>query len=52
MIKKLKSLRIPLLVMVITDQDPKRYDPGPMKDDLQNFHLLEVGKIESGLKRL
>jgi len=49
-IGQLKRLGIPVLVLVITDSKERRpLDPGPMKDNPENFHTLEPGKIEEGL---
>ncbi|UCH23079.1 MAG: DUF58 domain-containing protein [Deltaproteobacteria bacterium] len=50
----LKAQGIPILVLVITDDqgsgdDP---DPGPMKDEPENFHLLKLGKIKEGLMNI
>jgi uncharacterized protein (DUF58 family) len=50
----LKTLGIPLLVLVIRDgeaigDDP---DPGPMKDEPENFHLLKLGKIQEELMKI
>lgn len=51
-IGQMRSLGIPLLVLVITETDAPAPDPGPMKDIPENFHILEVGKIQEGLMRL
>lgn len=49
----LKSLGIPLMVLVITDdKSPEHLDPGPMKDNPNNLRRLQVGKIKEGLAQL
>jgi uncharacterized protein (DUF58 family) len=50
----LKALDIPVLVLVITDGagDSDGYDPGPMLDKPENFHLLTSGNIQEGLMEL
>ncbi|MDM8523489.1 DUF58 domain-containing protein [Desulfococcaceae bacterium HSG8] len=49
-VSQLRGFGMPLLVLVITDKDgDNNYDPGPMKDQPENFHRLEVGKIQEGL---
>ena len=49
----LKSLRVPVLVLIISDRKaPSQLDPGPMKGDPKNFHILQVGKIKEGLAQL
>ena len=50
----LNALGIPVLVLVITDGagGSDGYDPGPMLDKPENFHLLTSGKIQEGLMEL
>jgi hypothetical protein len=49
----LKSLGVPVLVLVITDEkSPHQVDPGPMKDNPENLHVLRIGKIQEGLDQL
>ncbi len=53
LIHLLKALGLPLLVLVIThDGASQPLDPGPMKNDPENLHRLQVGKIKEGLARL
>jgi uncharacterized protein (DUF58 family) len=53
LIRLLKALGVPLLVLVIMESDTSEpLDPGPMKMDPQNLLRLQVGKIEGGLARL
>ncbi|MGD8226788.1 MAG: DUF58 domain-containing protein [Desulfobacteraceae bacterium] len=53
LIHLLKALGLPVLVLVITDDEPPQaLDPGPMKDDPENLRRLQVGKVMEGLARL
>lgn len=53
LVQRLTSLRVPLLVCVVTDGDqPELLDLGPMKNDPQDFHHLRVGNIQEALARL
>lgn len=53
LVRHLKTLGVPAKVMVILDNaDDGLIDPGPMKDDLNNFHILEAGRIQEGLAAL
>ena len=52
-IRRLRQLGTPLLVLVISDDKaPHGLDPGPMTDIPENFHRLQVGKIEESLASL
>jgi Protein of unknown function DUF58 len=51
-VAKLKTLGVPVMVVVITQQGETKLDAGPLRDDPENFHVLEIGKIEAGLSRL
>jgi uncharacterized protein (DUF58 family) len=51
----LKNLGVPVLVLVITDsatQPKSALDLDPMAEDPENFHRIEVGKIQEGLANL
>ncbi|MCZ6513254.1 MAG: DUF58 domain-containing protein, partial [Nitrospinae bacterium] len=51
LIRQLRSLNIPLLVFVIVENGAdKEIDPGPMKDQAEHFHVLELGRIAEGLQ--
>jgi uncharacterized protein (DUF58 family) len=53
LIRRLRMLNVPVLVLLITESGAKRKpDPGPMSDLPDQFHVLESGKIEEGLTRL
>jgi uncharacterized protein (DUF58 family) len=52
-IKKLKTVGVPVLVVVVVPTAPaKPFEPGPMHDEPDRFHTLVVGQIEQGLSRL
>jgi hypothetical protein len=53
LVHQLKAIGIPVTVFVITPAgETSKLRPGPLADEPENFHLLEVGKIEEGLARL
>jgi len=53
MIRRLKALGIPLIVLVIANRDTASIpEPGPMSDTPECFHLLKVGKIQQKLNKL
>ncbi len=53
LVRRLRALRIPLLVCVVTPkQSAAPLDPGPMLDQPQNFHELPEGRIQEALSRL
>jgi uncharacterized protein (DUF58 family) len=52
MVKQLRDLGVPLLVLVVTPPLKERADAGPMRDAPERFHVLELGRIEEGLARL
>ena len=51
-IKKLRALGIPLMVLVVTTPLKEKLDPGPLRDEAERFHVLEIGRIAEGLSRL
>lgn len=53
-IQNLLSHGLPLVVIVITKDDPDRiqHDPGPMKNMIHRFHAVQAGNIEKGLASL
>ncbi len=53
MIRRLKALNIPLIVLVIADRNTASTpEPGPMSDAPECLHLLKVGKIQQKLNKL
>jgi uncharacterized protein (DUF58 family) len=52
-IEKIQALGVPVLVLVIVGPGQAGLvEPGPMRDQPGQFHVLETGQIESGLARL
>lgn len=52
-VEKLLALGVPVLVLVVVPAgDGETLDPGPLRENPGQFHLLEVGKIEAGLAKL
>jgi uncharacterized protein (DUF58 family) len=49
---KLRALNVPLLVLVVTPSGAKSLPPGLLPEEPENFHVLEIGKIEETLARL
>ncbi|MFO1488318.1 MAG: DUF58 domain-containing protein [Verrucomicrobiota bacterium] len=53
LVRKLKVLGVPVLVIVMAEADSEAVlAPGPMMDEPERFHVLEVGRVEEGLARL
>jgi uncharacterized protein (DUF58 family) len=52
LIKKLRLLGVPLLVLVVVRPGEKKPDAGPLRDEPENFHVLEIGHIEEELGKL
>jgi uncharacterized protein (DUF58 family) len=51
-ITTLRALGIPLLVLLVARPGEKKPDAGPMRDEPENFHFLEIGQIEAQLAQL
>lgn len=52
-VEKLLALGVPVLVLVIVPTGQRdSLDPGPMRDQFGQFHVLEVGHLEAGLAQL
>lgn len=52
-VEKLIGLGVPVLVLVIVPAGHEtKIEPGPMRDEPGQFHVLEVGHIETGLAKL
>ncbi len=49
---RLKSVGLPVLVLVVTEADDPDLDAGPMKTDPANFRQLRMGRIQEELNRL
>lgn len=53
LVRKLQTIGVPVLVVVLSEQGrAKSLDPGPLRDNPERFHVLELGAIEQGLARL
>lgn len=51
-IKKSRALNVPLMVFVVTEFGDEKPDASVMRDEPENFHVLEIGKIEQQLSKL
>ncbi|MBI5894722.1 MAG: DUF58 domain-containing protein [Desulfobacterales bacterium] len=52
-IRNLKNRGVPLLVIVVTEDNPSSpLDPGPMKAFENDFRVVKIGRIEEGLAGL
>ncbi|MCP4694935.1 MAG: DUF58 domain-containing protein [Desulfobacterales bacterium] len=51
LVGSLRALGIPMIVLVIAAPSSPD-DPGPMREDEDDFHMLKVGEIEEGLAAL
>jgi hypothetical protein len=51
-VKKLRFLGVPVLVFVVIEFEDPKPDAGVMRDDPENFHVLEMGRIGETLARL
>lgn len=53
LVRKLKMLGVPVRVLVITEPGGSGLpDPGPMRDEPERFHSLEIGRIGEDLAKL
>ncbi|MBI4024947.1 MAG: DUF58 domain-containing protein [Verrucomicrobia bacterium] len=53
LVRQLRALDIPMLVLVLTETGKAQWlDAGPLKDQVDRFHPLEVGNVGEGLARL
>ncbi len=52
LVKKLRTLGVPILILVVTRPGGPVLDPGPLRDEPHRFRVLELGQIEQGLARL
>jgi hypothetical protein len=52
LVKKLRVLGVPVLVLVIARPNELKPDAGPLRDEPERFHVLEIGKIEETLSNL
>jgi hypothetical protein len=52
LVEKLRSLSVPLMVLVIVQPGSAKPDAGPLRDVPECFHVLEIGRIAEQLARL
>ena len=52
LVEKLKTLGVPLLVLVVVPPGGRKPDAGTMHDEPENFHVLEIGRVEEQLAKL
>jgi len=52
LVRQLRAMDLPVLVLIIGGQGTDEMDPGPMRDCPERFRPLEVGKVKEGLARL
>jgi uncharacterized protein (DUF58 family) len=52
LVKTLRALGVPLLALVVVRAGEKITDAGPLRGEPENFHVLEMGQIESQLAKL
>jgi uncharacterized protein (DUF58 family) len=52
LVRKLRILDIPLLVLVVVRPGERRPDAGPLRDEPEIFHVLEIGRIGEQLGKL
>jgi uncharacterized protein (DUF58 family) len=51
-VEKMRSLGVPLLVLVVVPPGKAKPDAGPMRTEPENFHVLEIGRIGETLAKL
>jgi hypothetical protein len=51
-VEKLRTLGVPVLVLVVTQPGESKLDAGPLRDEPEQFHVLEIGRIEEQLAGL
>jgi len=51
-VKKLQTIGVPVLVLVVAAPGRAGLDPGPLRDEPHRFQVLELGRIEQDLARL
>jgi uncharacterized protein (DUF58 family) len=52
LVKKMRAIGVPLLVLVVVLPGAKKPEPGPMHDEPDNFRVLEIGRIQEELSQL
>ena len=52
LVKKMRELGVPLLVLVVIPPGGNKLDAGVMREEPDNFHVLETGRVAEGLAKL
>jgi len=52
LVKKMRILGLPLMVLVVIPPGAPKPGPGPMQEAPENFHVLEIGHIQEQLSRI
>ena len=52
LVEKLRVLGVPLLVLVVVPPGQPKLDAGPLRDEPECFHILEIGDIAGRLAKL
>jgi hypothetical protein len=53
LVMRLRNLGVPLLVVLVVPAGTREdIEPGPMREDPENFYVFETGNIESGFARM
>jgi hypothetical protein len=50
-VEKLKAVDVPVLVVLITSPGQARWEPGPLRDEPENFRVLETGRVREQLAK-
>ncbi len=50
-VEKLKAVDVPVLVLLITSPGQARWEAGPLRDEPENFRVLETGRIQEQLAK-
>lgn len=52
LVKKMRAVGVPVMVLVVILPGAKKPEAGPLMDEPENFHVLEIGHIQEELARL
>ena len=52
LVKKMRAIGVPLLVLVVIPAGGKKPDAGTMRDEPENFRVLEIGHVAEELAKL
>jgi uncharacterized protein (DUF58 family) len=51
-VEKMRALGVPVMVLVVVRPGEPKPEAGPLRDEPENFHILEIGRIEEALRKL